>query len=354
MTAALRSASPPSLTIVSTGTVVTTEFNTTPGTPKRELTWRVDGAPIATWSGGLLTMTPPYVVTLSNTSSRVAATLERTGGWPTGARVWEIEYVDTEGSVSATGRFAVVSVTPAVFAPRAGQSGVSRRPTIYASFDFSSGTPAGVDLVIDDLSAVVEGVVTRPHFEGTSGGSGTRAYAGVQPRRGFRWGAQVTVRARPRVTFAGYTYASAYDYVLTVGEKPPSPSVASSGHEPLVDPVAEAARQLAANHLRPRASSPPLGTALRRVLLRSTIGQLAPGSVRRTAVALSPEDDPGDGALRAFVTAAAPLWGALLATGASPEERETLDEAWRSGHVVERAGALCLLLLYAIEGHHAL
>lgn len=89
------------------------------------------------------------------------------------------------------------------------------------------------------------------------------------------------------------------------------------------------------------------------MLQRSTIGQLAPLSVRRTPVTLCPEDDPGDRSILAFVEACTPLWGALADTYAPVEEREAFDDAWKSGHPVEQAGALALLLLYAIEGHDA-
>jgi hypothetical protein len=141
---------------------------------------------------------------------------------------------------------------------------------------------------------------------------------------------------------------------MNIGERPASKAVSASGTDPLLNPVAEAARQLAAIYLRPRPTSPPLGTALRRILQRTTIGQLAPDAVRRTPVVLFPEDDPGDAALRTLVEGTAPLWGALLSTLAPEEEREALDDAWRSGHVVERAGAISLLLLYAIEGRDAI
>lgn len=345
--------SPEDRTLVAANTQIAAAFTTGNGATGRNVTVKVNGVSVATWTGGIITSTPPYVLAVSNVPSRVAITLDRTGGWPAGAYSWVVDYEDSDGSAEAFAAFAVSTYTPAVFAPSQGQTGVPRRPSVYASFDISAGTPLGVDLYLDGQPLVEGGVLVRPGVEGATGGSGTRVYAGARPRRGFRWGSHVTVIARPRVGFGGAAFLGSYEYALTVGERPASPSVASSGGTALEGPVAEAARQIAATYLRPRAASPPLGTALRRVLGRSTIGQLAPSAVRRTPVTLYPEDDPGDEALIGLVRASAPLWGALCDALAPPEEREFLDAAWRSGHPVEQAGAVCLLVLYAVEGRDA-
>lgn len=191
------SQAPADFTLAAASAQVTAEFATTPGSSARVVTIKVGGLSIATWVGGVLTVTSPYVVTVSNVPSRVAITLDRTGGWSAGAHSWVVDYSDSDGSANAHGSFAVVTVTPAVISPAPGQTGVSRRPTIYVSFDLSAGTPVGVDVFLDGSAAV------RPHFEVSSGGSGTRSYAGVRPRRGFRWGSRVVVRARPRVAFGG-------------------------------------------------------------------------------------------------------------------------------------------------------
>lgn len=350
MNPSLASFSPENRVLVAPGVQVFAAFTTSSGTTGRSITVKINGVSVATWAGGVVTSTPPYVLTVSNVPSRVAVTLDRTGGWPAGAYSWVVDYADSAGITDAFAAFAVTTYTAAVFAPSQGQTGVSRRPSVYASFDISAGTPLGVDLYLDGEPLVEGGALVRPSAEGATGGSGTRVFAGARPRRGFRWGSRVTVTARPRVGFGGVAFLGSYEYALIVGERPASPSAAASGGTPLEGPVAEAARQITATYLRPRAASPPLGTALRRVLGRSTVGQLAPAAIRRTPVALYPEDDPGDAALIGLARAAAPLWGALADALAPPEEREALDAAWRSGHPVEQAGAVCLLVLYGIEG----
>ena len=338
---------PPDLGIASNGVAVATEFEVLAGSSSRTLVVRLGGVEIASWSAGGLSTTAPYAVQVSNVANRVAVRVDRAGGWPQGAYNWAIDYADSSGSVSASGRFAVVTVTPAVLAPAPNQSGVSRRPSIYASYNVSGGTPYGVDLQIDGSQA------ERPDFEHTAGGSGTLVYGSARHRRSFRWGARVSVVARPGVKYGDDVFRTAYEYSWTVAEKPASRALSETGMSPLRDPVAEALRQLGAHHLRPRPSSPPLSTVLRRLLQRSTVGQLAPVDVRRDIVPLYPEDDPGDTALKAFIREAAPLWGSLLAVYGPAEEQDALATAWASRHPVEQTGALALLLFYAIEGYDA-
>lgn len=350
MTVALTSQAPPGLTVQGSAVALQAVYAVTPGSTSRAFTVTVDGVARASLSGGSTTVSSGFSLVLSNTSDRVVITLSKDSGWATGAHAWSISYTDSTGTATATGKFAVVDVTPAVISPAPGQTRVSRRPLIYASFDLSTGTPQGVDLRIGGSDAVVAGAVRWPAFVGATGGAGSRAYASVQSRRGFGFDATIEVEATVRLSFSTDVYTWSYAYSVSIGERPPSRTHINSGMAPLSNPMGEALRLIAAEHLRPRGASPPLGTALRRVLQRCTIGQIAPASVRRIPVELQPEDDPSATALIAFVESAAPLWGGLLSLFAPQPEQDALTDAWRSGHPIERAGALCLLALYAIEG----
>lgn len=350
MTASVHDVSPPSGWLVPANEPLFVSLTLDPGTTARSFTLTLNGVDVVTWTGGVLSATPPYVADFSTASDRLALSLTRTGGWVSGTGyVWSTAYSDSAGAgAAASGRFAHAPYATTLH-PTANQSDVSPRTPITVSVDFEYGSGLGPDLAIDGVTAVAEGVFNAPDYTGRSGGAATQGWTFVTRRRAFAWGARVAARATARVSIGGLVYSESFSWSFDVAERPPSPRWAFAPTDAFLfggNPVLVALFQVAAATLRMRGSAPHVVTLLVDLALHSEVGQLVKPLLPGPTVDLFAEDLPSDEALRAFVSRAAPFWRTALQLMAPAEEREALQRAWASDHTVEQAGALAVLLCH--------
>lgn len=311
-------------------------------TTGRELLVELDGVPVFLWTGGVAAFNPGYAGTFTSTLTSLALSLSAVPTWVHGVpAVWSTTYRETgRPDLVHTGRFVYVDVTTILLSPNPSSSGVPARTSLYASFELLAGTPTGVDFEVDGELG------EPPNFLHQEGGVGTTAFGSVLPRRAFRRGALVSVLARPVAEFVNTPYRGRVPYTFTVSERPALPGIASSLDRPLSAPLAETLRQEALSALRAGEMSPPIATMLAWLVCRSTVGQVVRDRFRDVP-SLLPEDVPDFARLLRFVQSSIPLWTSIFDAHAPPEYREALMDAWRSGHAVERAGALAVILVLA-------
>lgn len=358
MTARVLDVSPPTGWLVPANEPLRVTLALDPGTTSRSFTLTLNGVPILTWVGGVLTVSAPYVADFSTSADTLSLSFTRTSGWVSGtAYVWSTAYSDSAGAgEAASGRFARVPYT-ATLHPTPNQSAVSPRSPITVLADFDHGVGLGVDVTVGATVAVASGVFNAPDYTGRSGGAASQGWAFVSRRRSFAWGARVTVRANVRVSIASLEYSEAFSWSFDVAERPPSPRWADAprtGGAIEGNPVVVALFQIASASLLTRGTSPHILTMLVDLALHSEVGQLVKPLLAGMSVPpeLYAEDLPSDEALRSFVSRAQPFWRTALQIAGPPEEREALQRAWASDHTIEQAGALAIILCHtAVEQH---
>lgn len=312
----------------------------------RSLGIKVDAVTRLTWDGVTVTLSSGWSGAVSRDGADLVATLRPTSGWTSGtAYSFEATYQDSLTSPAATSatRVAQVDFTLDFRTPAPGDTGIGRRPLVHIAATPDEGAAAGADLTVGGLLAIAEGVPEVPEFEARAWAHGGASYAQAAWRRYFDHGARVEVTAKPGTVIDGRTYRKEFRWTFAIVGKTRRadalPEIPVSGH-----PTFDYLRECAAACLRPDSGSPNIATGCAYLARRSVVGQLV-----RFAPTFdythAPEDVPTEDHLASLVSRARPVWRAALEELAPPEWRASLAAAWDSGHVVEQAAAVVVILL---------
>lgn len=333
---------PADRTIVAEDAEINVSYRFTPGVADVEIAVWANGDTIALYTGGSLSPLIGYSGDVTVQGDRIDIHLTKDTPWTINTPIeWYSTYEDADKPLltEATRYFIYAQVAPNTIVPSDTDDLISLRPTLYLSFDFSLGTGVGVDLTIDGHAA------QYPAYTITEGGSSTRAYVQATPRRAFTEGVRVTVVAAPKVTYSGVTYHGVYMTYFTPQTIYSPQYVNTPFSIPFTHPLGETLRRLALDHLVLSAQSPGLRAVLVWLLYHSNVGALVRSTFQEES--LRSADIPGETALTQFVQAALPVWHGALNALAPAESQETLEEVWASGHTIERAACLGVLVAYA-------
>lgn len=341
MPTALSSFLPEDLSLVSPTTSLVFAFLRPVGANTGALEVSVNAAPLLAWSEGAPPVfSPGYTGSVTVVGTTLTATITPTAPWTPGTPlVWLVTYQDSSTPVfTETGHFAQIDTPVALLSPEASALDVAARPGIYASFSVSAGVPVGVDLRANDVWLMLDGRPTD-QATGTSGAAGSTAYCACTPRRKFPQGQDIRVRARPLVVLSGLVYSRVYDYGFRTRDAALSTHLLGPLDTPHASPLGETIRLLLKATLRPRGVG-ALDPVVNWLIHSSEVGQIA----LLPHATLLPADLPSGEDLIALVRKATPVWRAAWLALGQPETRDALDAAWKSGHPVEQAAALALLI----------
>jgi hypothetical protein len=151
------------------------------GASLRKVSVLIDSVLVLEWIEPSLTLTAGYTGSVEATGTSVRVRLSKDSGWPLGRIEWSTAYSDSDGALTLSHAMARCAATLVSCYPTDGLVEVPRRARIHATFDFEAGTALGVDLEVGAQTAVVDGAVTQPDYEGDASGVVLRGYVSVTP-----------------------------------------------------------------------------------------------------------------------------------------------------------------------------